>query len=282
MEALRRIERAARDAVLDGSSSPGTGTARRGRGAGRLFRVVARQVGQAPYRRAELAQAVTRGILARADGPWRPDPERGEEFWITVWPGEALLALRLSDSGARHREYQRAHLPASLRPSAAATLVRLTRPAPHDLFLDPMCGTGTLLIERGEAGRYQTLLGGDQSEDALDAARTNIGRRYQPIELRVWDARNLPIDAASVTALATNLPFGTQIGDREINRELYGPFLKEAARVLSAGARLVTLTGDLATLDTAARAAGAFFIQRERYPVSVLGHPARIDVMERR
>jgi tRNA (guanine6-N2)-methyltransferase len=279
-EALRRLERAARDAPIDPSLARGLVQSRRA-GGGRPFRVVARQIGRAPYRRDQIAAAVARGVLSRTDGPWRAVAEGGLEFWVTAWPGEALLALRLTDRSARHREYKLAHLPASLRPSAAAAMVRLTRPAPEDVFLDPMCGAGTLLIERAEAGRYRLLLGGDRDPEAVAATRTNVGRRYQPIEIRSWDATDLPLDAVSVTALATNLPFGTRIGDREANRRLYPAFLREAARVLRPGARLVTLTGDPITLDAALRGRQEFG-GKERYTVAVLGHPARIDVLERR
>jgi 23S rRNA G2445 N2-methylase RlmL len=279
-EALRRLERAARDAPFD-STPRIPGLAARRPHSGRLFRVVARQVGRAPYRRDEIAQAVVRGILARKDGPWRPVATGGIEFWVTAWAADAFIAVRLTDSSARHREYKRAHLPASLRPSAAATLVGLTNPAPDDVFLDPMCGAGTLLIERGEAGRYALLLGGDLSVEAVDAARANIGRRYQPIELHTWDARALPLDRGSVTALATNLPFGTRVGDAETNRRLYAPFIREAARVLRPRARLVTLTGDTVTLDAALRGRNEF-VRLEHHFVQVLGHPARIDLFERR
>lgn len=274
-EALRRLQRVARDLRLALPGEP------RRRGGRRPFRVVARLIGAAPYQRGEVARAIASGILQRPDGPWQAVAEGGLEFWVTVWPGEALLALRLTDREARHRGYQRAHLPASLRPSAAAALVLLTRPNAADRFLDPMCGAGTLLIERALAGRYQILLGGDLNPEAVAATRTNLGRRHQPIEIRCWDARDLPLDAASVTALAVNLPFGTRVGDQETNRQLYAPFLREAARVLRGGARLVTLTGDTATLD-AALGGREEFARRGQYRVQVLGHPARIDVLERR
>src|SRR5262245_58920255 len=178
-------------------------------GHGRLrFRVVARQVGQAAYRRVDAQQAVERAIAGRGDHHWRLADEGALEFWLTLLPDkasarpkgaarspnrpadparagyEALLALRLSDEQMRHRNYKLEHLPASLRPSAAAALVWLTRPAPDDVFLDPMCGAGTILIERAHAGRYELLLGGDVREQALDVARGNVGSRYKPIELR--------------------------------------------------------------------------------------------------
>lgn len=250
-------------------------------GHGKLrFRVIARQVGQADYRRVDAQYAVERGIAARSDHHWRLDAQGGLEFWLTLLPGEVVIALRLSDERMRHREYKIEHLPASLRPSAAAALIWLTRPQDHDVFLDPMCGAGTLLIERACAGRYAQLLGGDSDEASLAVARANVGSRYQPITLRHWDAGQLPLDAGAITAGAVNLPFGRQIGTPEQNRHLYPVFLREAARVLRAGARLAVLTGDMRTFADAYKRS-AYLTWRATYHVRLLGYPAQVIVLER-
>lgn len=250
-------------------------------GRGRLrFRVVARQVNQANYRRVDAQEAVEKGIAARADHKWQLAGDGGLEFWLTMLPNETLLALRLSDEKMRHRDEKREHLPASLRPSAAAALVWLARPRPDDVFLDPMCGAATLLIERAQAGRYRLLLGGDIREEAVAVARENVGSRYKPIELRQWDARQLPIDEAFVSAAAVNLPFGRQIGSVEDNRGLYPAFLREMARVLRPAGRLVALTGDTRTFESAFQRSSDLEA-REAYPVQVLGRRAKIYVMRR-
>ncbi len=253
---------------------------RRG-GEGRIhYRVVARQVGRAPYRRVDAQIAVERGIAARPDHRWRLSADGGIEIWLTQWPGEALLMVRLSDERMRHRTYKVEHLPASLRPAAAAALAWLTSPRDDDVFLDPMCGAGTILIERAHLGRYRALIGGDSDPEAVATARANIGSRYQPISIHEWDARQLPLDAGSVTALAVNLPFGAQVGSVEENRDLYPAFLREAARVLRPGARFVALSGDVRTLGDALRRNNRL-VRRETYPVIILGRRAAVVVAER-
>jgi 23S rRNA G2445 N2-methylase RlmL len=250
-------------------------------GKGKLrFRVVARQVGQAAYRRVDAQRALERGIEMRNDHRWQVAEEGALEFWLTLLPDEAMVALRLSDERMRHREYKLEHLPASLRPSAAAALAWLTVPRDDDVFIDPMCGAATTLIERAHMGRYQILLGGDLREEALQVASDNVGPRYKPIELRRWDARDLPIDAGSVSAAAVNLPFGKQNGSHEENRALYPEFLRECARVLRPGARLVALTGDRRTLEESLRRTSQL-ARRMTYPVMVLGQPANVYVIER-
>jgi len=87
-----------------------------------------------------------------------------------MFPGELVLTLRLSDERLRHRDYKVAHMPGSLRPSVAAALGWLSEPAPDDIVLDPMCGAGTVLIERAYLGRYQQLIGGDSNPAMLEAA----------------------------------------------------------------------------------------------------------------
>jgi 23S rRNA G2445 N2-methylase RlmL len=289
-EALRALEQAAaRATALDQAlalarqAQPGRG------GRGKLrFRVVSRQVGQAAYRRVDAQRAVERGIVGRDDHRWQLAEDSAIELWLTLLPNraagpsqsEAILALRLSDERMRHREYKIEHLPASLRPTAAAALAWLTNPAEEDVFLDPMCGAGTILIERAHMGRYKQLLGGDRREEALAVALANVGPRYKPIELRQWDARDLPLDAGSASAVAVNLPFGKQLGTPEENRALYPAFLREMARVLRPGGRLVALTSDGRTLVESARRVNNL-ARRESYPVQVLGQPATIYVLER-
>ncbi len=253
---------------------------RRG-GEGRIhYRVVARQVGRTPYRRVDAQTAVERGIAARPDHRWRLVSDGGIEFWLTQWPGEALLMVRLSNERMRHREYKIEHLPASLRPAAAAALAWLTAPRDDDVFLDPMCGAGTILIERAHLGRYRELIGGDIDPEAVATAQANIGSRYKPIAIHEWDARHVPLDAGSVTALAVNLPFGAQMGSAEENRTLYPALLREAARVLQRGARFVALSGDARTLNDALRRNDRF-ARRETCPVLILGRRATVVVAER-
>ncbi|MEO7909402.1 MAG: methyltransferase domain-containing protein [Roseiflexaceae bacterium] len=258
-------------------------------GRGKLrFRVISRQVGTTAYRRVDAQRAIERGIATRGDHRWQLADDKAIEFWLTLLPNpaagrnlsEALLTLRLSDERMRHREYKLEHMPASLRPTAAAALAWLTQPADDDVFLDPMCGAGTILIERANMGRYAQLLGGDRREEALAVARGNVGPRYKPIELRQWDARDLPLDAGSVSAVAVNLPFGKQIGTPEENRALYPAALREVARVLRPGGRLVALTADGRSLVESLRRTNSL-VRRQMYPVQVLGQSAGVYVIEK-
>ena len=76
-------------------------------------------------------------------------------------------------------------------------------------------------------GRYAQLLGGDIHPEAVAATRTNVGPRYKPIDIRQWDARDLPLDDGSVDRVVCNLPFGKKIGEPQALRPLYEGFASE-------------------------------------------------------
>ena len=250
-------------------------------GEGKLrFRVVALQQGEMPYRRVDLQEAVEKAITQRTDFRWR-ESEDGLEFWVTQIGTEAFVALRVSDETMRHRQYKINHIAASLRPTAAAAMVLLTKPKPTDVFLDPMCGAATTLIERALHSRYAQLLGGDMSEDAVAQALANIGPRYKPIHIQQWDARQLPIDEQSVTAVTCNLPFGVQISTPEDNRRLYPAVVKELRRVMTVGARAVLLTSDMRAINRALERNSGMYLDKS-HTVVILGRRAQLCVLQKR
>jgi tRNA (guanine6-N2)-methyltransferase len=201
------------------------------------------------------------------------------EFWVWISGSEALIGLRLSDATMRHRPYQLAHVPASLRPTVAAAMGWLSVPTPVDYVLDPLCGAGTILIERGSLLDSTELLGGDILPESVRAARRNTHAAGVNVSLQVWDARALPLDAASVTRIITNLPFGRQIGTPEANEQLYPALLEEFGRVLTADGVLVALTSQDRLFQQVLVEHG--WRTSKKVVLVVLGQPATIFVAQR-
>ncbi len=253
----------------------------RGPGPRPTYRVVTRMEGQHQFRRLDVEQAVLRGLERRLGADWRLVEEEADlEVWANLLGGRLLCGLRLSDRTMRHRFYQVAHLPASLRPSVAAAMVLLTEPADQDTFLDPMCGSGTILAERILAGKYRQVLGGDIAARHVDAAQQNLAGLGEHWRVSRWDARKLPLAAASIDAAATNPPFGKQIGSRQEIEQLYPAFLAELGRVLKPGGRAVILSSQYDLLKATVRQQRSLQIVRG-YSVAVLGEWGRIYLLKK-
>jgi tRNA (guanine6-N2)-methyltransferase len=246
----------------------------------KTWRVVSQMNGSYEFRRIDAGEAVTSALRRNIlHGMHLVDDDADLEFWLWLSGGLALVGVRLSDATMRHRHYKREHLPASLRPTVAAAMGWLSRPTPQDIVLDPFCGAGTLLTERALLVAYNELLGGDIREEAVAMARRNARSASIGAHVRIWDARSLPLDQASVTRILTNLPFGKQIGSHEQNKSLYAVALREFGRVLSADGVLVALTSEDRLWDTLLREHGWRTIKK--VVLVLLGQPASIFVTER-
>ena len=171
-------------------------------------------------------------------------------FRLDVDGNRATLSVKLTDAAFRFRG-QRAFSAAAIRPTIAHALVRLSQPRDSDVFLDPFCGSGTILCERLSLP-HKAVLGGDWDAQALTAAAQNTSGQAQ---LAQWDAGALPLESASVDAIVTNPPWGNQIAVQD-SAALYHAFLREAQRVLIPGGRLVVLSDRAEDMDAAAKKCG--------------------------
>ncbi|NJN17728.1 MAG: methyltransferase [Oscillochloris sp.] len=240
------------------------------------YRVIAREVGQHSYIRRDISRAVSDAVRDGWPGRWQPTESDADiEIWATLLQHELICTLRLSGPEMRHRSKSQ-HLPASLRPALAAAMVMLSEPQRDDVFLDPMAGAGTLLLERAAAGPFAEMHGGDNSHEAVRAMEVNLRSVKGQITISRWDARRLPMENESVDAITVNLPFGKQVADEVIIHDLYQDVLKEATRVLASGGRLVALAGDWRALESARAAVTRSLRAGPRHRVIVLGQTATI------
>lgn len=232
------------------------------------------------YRRSHMQQAVEKNIHDHYF-KWRLVPDNAAlEFWLQQTGKEAQLGLRLTSQDMRHRTYKTANRPASLRPTIARAVVQLTRPEDNDIFLDPMCGAGTLLIERALAGRHQMIYGGDMAEDAIADALENFGNKHKPRDIQHWDARKLPLPDQSVNKIATNPPWGRQIGSPSELRALYQATFSEMDRVLQPNGIVSVLTSEWELLKRIVAKTNLTLIEHIQN-ISVLGRRADIFVLQK-
>ncbi len=205
-----------------------------GRPAAQRFRITASRDGSHDYNSLQIAAAAGKGVEERYG--WGVDLEDYDyDVRVYVTDDAALVGLRLSPESL-HRRARVRHGPASLNPTVAHAMCRLTDPRAGEVFVDPMCGTGTLLIERARFAHGALLIGGDLFDEPLDAARENLRAADTAAALVRWDARRLPLQDACVDEIACNMPWGRRVGSHRVNRHLYPGFMREVARVLRPGA----------------------------------------------
>lgn len=219
--------------------------------------------------------------------------------------GQALIGRAAAWGLERRRPYRVALMARSLNPAMARAMAMASRARPGDVFLDPFCGSGTLLAERALLGPCR-LVGLDIEAGAVDAAgRTLAGFVLErdraagagdpgaearhgtaapeplQVDLRVGDARALPLPDGSATAAATNPPFGHRMGQAADNADLYPRALREAVRVLRPRGRLVVLTGDRRHLRRALEACGKALRTRSEARVWLGGLEPTLGVYDR-
>jgi 23S rRNA G2445 N2-methylase RlmL len=249
------------------------------------YRLVTQMSGEHGYRRMDAGESLAVGLQGVFPASWRPAQENAAvEVWLTIRGKQAVCGLRLSDRTMRHRSYKQEHVPASLRPSVAAAMVRLAGTAPGMTVLDPMCGAGTILAEQAELARQRgssavTLWGGDIDRNAVRAAAANL-RKFHPEKLEEWDVRKLPLADVCVDRIISNPPFGRQLGKPEEISALYRDMIGQMDRVLKPQGRAVLLVGEPGSLLDAIQPVA--WQPQKQYRIRILGLPAFLSVWRKR
>ncbi len=171
-------------------------------------------------------------------------PPGGRDGWEVL--------LRISPRPLATRSWRVCDMEGALNATVAHAMILMTDPRPFDVFLNLGCGSGTFLVERLAAGPARRVLGCDTSPEALDCARQNLTAAgfAHLVELHDWDARQLPLEAASIDALCADLPFGHLVGSHADNLVLYPALLAEAARVARPGALFALITHEIRLMQT--------------------------------
>lgn len=127
--------------------------------------------------------------------------------------------------------------PGVMMPLMARTMVNLTHVRPGELFLDPFCGTGGMLLETTLMGIPS--IGSDYDPEMLEGCKKNL----PDVPCIRADAAKMPYPDKIFDAVATDLPYGqsTTIGAENLDT-LYKNSLKEIRRVLKDGGRAVIVT----------------------------------------
>lgn len=205
------------------------------------FAVTASFVGRRNYSSREIRAFVGQAVRTSHGLAWEErDSDADLNLRLFIEHETAYVGIRLGQSPLHRRPYKIAHVPGSLKPPVAASMLWLAEAAPNSLIVDPCCGAGTILIEATALG-YEAL-GGDIAMTAVRAARTNAARSSGGPSLCQWDARALPLAGERVRAVVTNLPWGGEVAVGVPLREVYAQIVAQIERVTATGGRAVVLT----------------------------------------
>ena len=196
----------------------------------------------------------------------RPDIEPlNPDLWINLYlhANRATISLDLSGGSMHRRGYRVESIEAPMQETVAAVMVAMTGWNGERPFVDPMCGSGTLLCEAlmrycripaaylrpkqgvrfmpdydaaaWDAMKKQSdvairalpegmIKGSDASRDAAHAARTNLYKLPDGRRVVVDAKRYQEIESIHDATIVTNPPYGVRVGKRDAMPEFVREF----------------------------------------------------------
>lgn len=137
------------------------------------------------------------------------------------------------DSSLHKRPWRVYDHPAHLKASIANALIELAEPDGGP-FIDPFCGSGTILIELALRGYEGRIIGLEKYRKHIRGAEMNAlaAGVLDRIEFIHGDATKLSQYVESVDFAVSNLPYGLKIGRKSMIPRLYMAFFGELSKVL--------------------------------------------------
>lgn len=186
--------------------------------------------------------------------------EKPSKTFVLLLTAQAcFFCLLLHSVDKKQFEGKKPHLrpffsPGVIMPKIARALVNLSGVKDNELFLDPFCGTGGILIEAGMIGAR--IIGADVQDKMVKGTKENLKFFGLTGDVIVSDVTELPLEDNSVDAIATDMPYGrsslvSRSGGTRIAKSrpvfmerlyLYQDALDEIHRVLKPGRKAVIVS----------------------------------------
>lgn len=246
---LRLVDAASRQQILEALALKEPSNNRKATSG---FAVFVKQDHDYPLHRKTIAGA----LIGEVEGTFRRWKYRDPaeiELWIFLSKGLLLWGVRLTSIEFRQRTYRADERSGSLQPVVAAALAVLSKPRLDEVILDPMCGSGTLLIERQMFPGNAESHGADVDKAAIDLAKKNSGKANVSIKLTCADSTQADFGThleGRVDTVLCNLPYGRQFAKES---DLYDRSLARWRALLrERGGKMVLLTPLASELTRAA------------------------------
>ncbi|MBO4849023.1 MAG: methyltransferase [Clostridia bacterium] len=217
--------------------------------------------GRPPYRfRAELdipmrtpaeRQELVRGVAEAAETALLVNSPSDYEAELRIEGNEkhARLYVKLFTFKDTRFAYREESVPASMNPAVAAAVLRFAsdKLSVNARVIDPCCGSGTLLIERGLMSPCASLTGVDIAHRAIDIARRNtelagVDAKYTVNDILRFECHR-PYDE-----LIANLPFGNRVGTHSSCEKLYAGLLAKLPQLVRKGGVAILYTMEFTLL----------------------------------
>jgi len=228
-------------------------------------------------RRKEIANQVN-SLIQFHFRKWRNTDPSSIELWGFYIDEVLILGFRLSDNKMRYRGKEPILREGALRPTIAAALVSQANPQSGELIVDPMCGTGTILLEGILRNNKAQYIGGDISNEAVELARSRI--KNDNVRIENWDARNLPFERETIDCFICNLPFGKKYSTDKENPTLYKSLLINWIEKLKSDGRMILLTSDSYAIESTLNSLGLGW--NIDFKVKVLGTWSKVYSVQKR
>jgi tRNA (guanine10-N2)-dimethyltransferase len=215
-------------------------------------------------------QAIVSSIAEKVEGKVSlDDPDREVSAYVGGGGGggaKTYLAITMPRSmeqgWATRRPRSRAFFhPSAIFPKLSRALVNFSGVQPAETFLDPFCGTGSLLIEASIVGADP--IGIDIARKMVRGARRNALKYGQPwLGIVRADATRIPI--REVGAIATDIPYGRASSAGGLkSSEIMRSLMEEAPQVLPEGRKLVVMHPKSLEADPIAKEVGGLRVEQE-------------------
>jgi 23S rRNA G2445 N2-methylase RlmL len=201
----------------------------------------------------------------------RPTPDK--QGWQVL--------LRLTPRPFVTRAWRQHNFQGALNAAVASVMASMTGPKSTDRIINLMCGSGTLMIERGALAPHAQFVGVDHDPTVLSFARDHLMHSgTEGTALICADARELPYRPDSFDVLLADMPFGQLVGSHRENLTLYPAALAEAGRIAIRGARFALITHEKRLIGEVIRAQTTWSVSRN-VPINLNGLHPEILLLEK-
>ena len=247
------------------------------------FRVTTKRSGTHPFTSMDVQRFAGGALLARHG--CTVDLENYDvDVRTDVIDRTCIVGIQLSRQPLSKRISRSLRPVAALKANVAYALLHLAGISDETTsFLDPFCGSGTILLEAADLHPHLRLFGSDYNAATLAGTRSNIANAGHDtrVALCCCDARRMAaVYGRCFDAIVTNPPFGIRHGHRIDFDSFYHRLLEQAAQLLRPRGRLALLSWKRGVIDRVNRRQGLFRRLQARV-VETGGIYPRIYILER-